>query len=105
MGSVVAFADPQLAPGWPVPAGFLAALTVPVGTVKRFAVALDCADGPVGLAAQAASKATLKRRGSDFMIDSVGMGGSAGSADGHPAFQRGGRGAFQGPCAALDADH
>jgi len=67
LGSVAALLDPQLWLGCPVPEGFLAALTAPLGTVKRFWRASDCADGAVGLSAQAASAARVKRRGNGFI--------------------------------------
>jgi hypothetical protein len=106
LGSVDAFADPQLAPGWPVPAGFLAALAVTVGTSKTFERVLGCADGAVGLSAQAASAATVRRTGNSFIADSIGMSGSANSIDSRIAFNAwGGGGAFQRPFAALYTGH
>ena len=106
MGSVIAFADPQLAPGWPVPEGFLAALAVTVATLKEFERALGCADGAVGLSAQAATTATVRRTGNTFIGDSSGMSGSVNSMDSRIDFNGWGRrGAFQRPIVALGTDH
>jgi hypothetical protein len=89
LGSVDAFADPQLAPGCPVPEGFLAALNAHAGAARRFERVLGCADGAVGLSPQAASTARPKRRASDFIGDSSEMSGSANTIESRFASTRG----------------
>ena len=59
LGSVSALADPQLAPGCPVPEGFLAALTLPVASAT--------VEGAVGLWAQAARIASVESRTNGFI--------------------------------------